>query len=105
MEKQEIIINRVRTQRNKFYAHYDADKFEDLEGLKNLFNDYSVTFKDFETLLLLYFSICNGLHNYFRDTYVSPNVIGCDDFNRTIHFIKLGIEKENENLSLFKEGE
>ncbi len=84
------IINRVKKQRDKFYAHIDSKT-----NLEKLFKKYPVSYKDIEKLLLLNINLCNSLCKYFENTTTMPIFSNYDDLENTLHYIEKGIYAKN----------
>ena len=86
------VLNKERDeykkQRDKFYAHQDKKI-----NIDTFFSDYPVSIKDFEMLIILNVNIFNSLNAYFNNKTLYPVAVNCDDFKKTIYYIKKGVQK------------
>ena len=79
-----------KTQRDKYYAHYEKGINWD-----TFFDKYSVSLSDIESLLILNTNLCNALYMYFYNTTMIPVSMNSDDFKRTIDYIRKGVELDS----------
>lgn len=84
------LINRVKKQRDKFYAHIDSKT-----NIEKLSKKYPVTYSDIEKLLLLNINICNALCMYFENKTTVPIISNYDDLKKTLYYVEKGIYVEN----------
>jgi len=86
------IIYRVKTQRDKFYAHQDKD----IKNLNDFFKKHSVSIIDLETLIVLNTNLFNALYTYFKNTTLMPVANNHEDFKKTVYYIEKGVEALRE---------
>ncbi len=88
IEAHRDVINNVRKQRNKYYAHLDLTA----AGSADFFSENMVTYKDLKELLLLNTNICNALYMYFHQATMMPLVTNYDDLKQTVFYVEKGLE-------------
>lgn len=90
MENDKGAILRIKSLRDKYYAHFDKD----VKDVRVFFSRNKISKKELHDLLLLNFNICNGLSKYFTDTTVVPMPLKHDDFQLTKIYIQMGINDD-----------
>lgn len=88
INEQYELLCRVKKQRDQFYAHQDKKI-----NIDTFFSDYPVSIKDLEMLIILNVNIFNSLNVYFNNKTLYPVAVNCDDFKKTIYYIKKGVQE------------
>ena len=87
IEEAQGIIKKVKTLRDKYFAHREVKRDFDV-----LFRNNSVSLSDIEALLVLSVNAINALNMYFNDKTLFPITIDYDDFKKTVFYIQKGVE-------------
>ncbi len=88
IKNKETLLDRVWTLRDKYYAHYDLT----VPDIDMLFKDNEVKYAELGDLLLLNINLCNRVYMYFNNKTLYPSYTNCDDFKKTIYYVKKGTE-------------
>ena len=90
----EIIIKNVKTLRDKYFAHRESKV-----NYNKLFKNNPVSMADIEKLLVLNANIVNALYMYFYNRTLFPIAHNHDDFNKTVFYIKKGVDSRGQHTS------
>lgn len=93
IDKKQDVITNVRILRDKYFAHFDANA-----DPKTLFQNYSVSLYDIESLLVLNTNAVNALNAYFNKKTIYPVATNYKDFSKTIAYIQKGVAAENREI-------
>lgn len=81
----EPVINSLRIQRNKIYAHYDKNNFLDYS---NLLKEHPVSIKDFKKLLDSMSDFCNAVLHNLNATGIHPRHTNNSDLIDLLKHVK-----------------
>ncbi len=87
----QIKLDRIKTLRDKYYAHMDK---REAENYPKLFADNEITMDEIDHLLNLNFTICNCLNSLLRNTTVHHSVFKVGSLDRLANYALKGKEKE-----------
>lgn len=90
-------LNRIKTLRDKYYAHMDR---REAENYQKLFDDNEITMDEIDQLLNLNFTICNCLNSLLRNTTVLHSVIQVGSLDRLANYALKGKETERKDKEL-----
>ena len=90
-------LERIKTLRDKYYAHMDRKK---AENYTKLFEDNAITMDDIDQLLNLNFTICNCLNSLLRNTTVHHDVMKAGSLDILAKYAEKGKETDRKEREL-----
>ena len=95
------VVKKLMVWRNNIVAHRGA-KFS--LGKKQVFKDSSISQPELEGLLNQSFEILNRYSNLYRASTWSRQIIGHDDYQSLLRFLRLGLQKFAEDIEKERAG-
>ena len=89
------VLDRLRTLRDKYYAHYEIMTEEKLAGL---LKSNRITYEDLKRLIVLNMNILNALYKYFFDATMFPLLSNYDDLKTTAFCVEKAIEEKQRRM-------
>lgn len=95
IDMQKDTLTRLRTLRDKYYAHYEIMTEEKLAGL---LQNNRITYEDIKRLIVLNMNILNALYKYFFDATMYPLLSNYDDLKTTVYCVEQVIEGKQRRM-------
>ena len=95
-----VVLARLRTLRDKYYAHYEIMTEE---RLAELLKNNRITYEDLKQLIVLNTNILNALFKCFFDATMLPLISNYDDLKSTVCCVETVEEQRQQRLQKLKE--
>lgn len=81
--------------RNKFYAHNNVHKFNDV---KNIIKEYPLTHKDIESLIAFPTEFCRFVLGMLTDVDRAIMPVNIDDWRHTLELVRIGLKYQEQEI-------
>lgn len=100
IENEGTILKRLRTLRDKYYAHYEIMTDVKLAGL---LQSNRITYEDIKQLIVLNMNILNALYKYFFDETMLPLLSNYDDLKATVFCVEKAVEEKQRHMLILQD--